>query len=955
MLTGNTLHGFTVIRTRRVAELGATLYQLRHNRTGLEAVWLDRPEENMTFGIAFKTLPFDDTGVFHILEHSVLCGSESYPVKDPFVELMKTSMNTFLNALTFQDRTLYPVSSRNRTDFMNLTRVYLDAVFRPLIYSRPEIFSQEGWHYEYGEDGKLGRKGVVYNEMRGLFAEVDELEEVLALRALFPDSPYKYVSGGHPEAIPQLDYEGFIAAHRRYYSPSNAYVILDGALDIDAVLKLLDGEYLSRFERTERLPSAPAQPPVDGGSVCEEYELPEGEDEAGRCRLVWGRVAGPAGDRERLIAAQVLCAALCGDNQAPLSRALLSEGLAEAVTMSVSDGTAQPWLKLEVRNFEREALPRVRELLQSELERLASGLDRGRLSAAMANYEFQLRERDYGTWPQGLIFGFNILDSWMRDGAPEANLEVGRLFETLRYKQGQGYFEALLRELLLDNPHRCEVVMLPSHTAGERRRAQDRAALDAIDAAWNEAEREAVRAGQEKLLAFQSEEDSPEDAAKLPRLKLSDVSREPERIPTELDTLAGTELLRHELATGGINYLTLYFDVSGLTGPEISALSFLCRLLGKLGAAGRSAEEISRLIQERCGVLLFFTGAHTSCLDAGKYSLKLTAHMSALDSRLDEAAELLRDILTSTSFENEDEAHEILRQNKTTLFMTLCSAGHSTALGRVSARITPAGAADEFSGGLEYYRWLCAREAEWDWPRLRSELEGLLERVVSRKSLTLSLTGPRSAQADAAAERLIEALPEREATAGEGVRAFKPLREGIVIPSDVGYAALGASVPGYDSSRQLASRVVSLGWLWNAVRVQGGAYGVGMVARDSGFSGFYSYRDPSAERSLEAYAASPGFLKGFEGELDGFITGAVAALEPLLGPRLKGLTADGLYFRGSTKELRRERRQKLLSASREDLRRFADGLAAALGSASACVLASRATLEKCGLDEINSL
>ena len=307
MLTGCTIHGFTVIRTRPVKELGATLYQFRHNATGLEAVWLKRPEPNKTFGIAFKTLPEDDTGVFHILEHSVLCGSERYPVKEPFVELMKSSMNTFLNALTFSDRTFYPISSRNSADFMNLMRVYLDAVFRPLIYSRREIFEQEGWHYELSADGSPSFKGVVYNEMRGLFADADELECLAAQRALFPDTPYRFESGGDPEHIPELSYEGFIDAHRRFYSPTNAYVYLDGDLDIGAALALMDGEYLAGAERGERVPVPEAQKPVDAGSIEAVYELPADEDEAGRCRLMWGRVIGDIHEREKLAAAQVLC------------------------------------------------------------------------------------------------------------------------------------------------------------------------------------------------------------------------------------------------------------------------------------------------------------------------------------------------------------------------------------------------------------------------------------------------------------------------------------------------------------------------------------------------------------------------------------------------------------------------------------------------------------------------
>ena len=331
MLTGNTTHGFTVIRTQPLEELNAVMYHMRHERTRLGLVWIKRDEENCTFGIAFPTLPEDDTGVFHILEHSVLCGSERYPTKEPFVELMKTSMNTFLNAMTFPDKTYYPISSRNPKDFLNLMRVYLDAVFRPLIYSKSEIFRQEGWHYELDAEGRLSRKGVVYNEMRGAFADADELEEDAIMRALFPDTPYRFVSGGDPEHIPELTYEKFLEYHRRFYSPSNAYVYLDGDMDIDTVLAILDDEYLSSIEPSERLAVPALQQPVKASPQRIEYELPAEEDEHDRYRLAWGRVVGEITDRERMTAMQVLCTVLCGNNQSVLTREMLAAGLGEAV------------------------------------------------------------------------------------------------------------------------------------------------------------------------------------------------------------------------------------------------------------------------------------------------------------------------------------------------------------------------------------------------------------------------------------------------------------------------------------------------------------------------------------------------------------------------------------------------------------------------------------------------
>ena len=957
MLTGNTLHGFTVIRMQQLRELGAVMYQFRHNATGLEAVWLKRPEENKTFGIAFKTLPDDDTGVFHILEHSVLCGSDRFPIKEPFVELMKSSMNTFLNAMTFSDRTFYPISSRNAVDFMNLTRVYLDAVFHPLIYSKSEIFAQEGWHYEFATDGSVSRKGVVYNEMRGLFADVDELSSLAAQRALFPDTPYRYESGGHPEHIPELTYEQFIAAHRRCYSPSNAYVYLDGDLDIDAVLKLMDEEYLRGMSRGERIATPAPQKPVSAGPARVVYELSPEEPCEERYRLLLGRVIGSVTEREKLVAMQVLATVLCGDNQAPLTRAVLDEGLAEAVTLWIWDSVQQPWARLEVRNLREENLQRVRDVLTSELTRLASeGLDRARLTAAMANLEFQMRERDYGSWPQGLMLGLNVLDSWMRDGAPEANLEVGRLFDVLKSRMDSGYFEQLIREVLLNNPHSCEVIMVPSHEAGAERAARDEAGLKRISEGWSEAERAGLVAFGERLNAWQQSEDSPEALAGIPRLRLEDLSAEPEAYPCSVGELAGVPLLRHELAAGGISYITLYFDVTPLSCAQVSRLSAVTALLGKLSTAAHSAEEISRMAQLLTGSMNFSLNSLTRV--DGTYTLKLAASVSVLEANAAEALRLLGEVLCTTSLGSEREALNVLRQVRTDLFQGLISGGHNTTVSRVAARITAASCADECATGVEFYRFLKAVDS-MPWAELSNELSSLLTASVNRRALTVSVTGERSERVDAALRELIASLPEREALSGDGIRPWPQAREGIEIPGDVGYAALGMALAApYAGDRPAAARAVSLSYLWNAVRVQGGAYGTGMITRDTGLAGFYSFRDPDAARTLGVYAGTSGFLRRLAADgadLTSFITGAIASAEPLLTARMKGSTSDMLYFRGISDELRRERRRELLGADCSCFTALADALDAAAGGASACVLARRDTLEACALDSITAL
>ncbi len=899
------LHGFVVEESRPLPELDAVMYRMRHEGTGLDLVWISRDEVNKTFGIAFETLPWDDTGVFHILEHSVLCGSDKYPVKEPFVELMKSSMNTFLNAMTFPDKTCYPISSRNDKDFMNLTRVYLDAVFRPLIYSKPEIFHQEGWHYEFDENGKPSYKGVVFNEMKGAMAGADELTYCAVNRALYPDSPYRWVSGGDPASIPDLTYENFVDAHKRFYSPSNGYVFLDGAVDIDAMLALLDGEYLQGRAKTERMAPPPMQKPVDAGTVEVEYELGEGEDPARRTRLAWGRVIGSFDQREKLVAMQILSQVLCGDNQAPLSKAILSQGLAESVSMhGAEDGIAQPCVILEVQNMAGSDRDKVNAVLTSELERLCrEGLDRSRVEAVMANIEFKMRERDSGGMPQGLILGLQALETWLYGGHPADTLEVGDLFVRLKEKMEQGWFEQLIREVLLDNPHRCEVVLTPSKTAGEARRKQEADRLAAEEAAWSAGDKQALLDAQAKLTAWQGSEDTPETLATLPMLTLADVSPEPEIVPTQVTQASGVTLIRHDVNAAGIAYFSLYFDASDCTEEELSRLSFAAALLGKLSTQKHSSQELADLIRLLCGNLSFEVAPYGKAHDPKSYGVNLSVSFSVLEHNVSKAVELILEILTSTRWDEDAAALDILRQTKLDLFQQTVMAGHAVALGRVNAQLYASGAAAECAGGFTYYKWLAAQESAWDWAARKDTLAALPGRGVTKARLTSSATGGSDALAQQAAAQIAAALPAGSPAAPGKLAPWGLRREGIAIPADISFAILGgdllANGGAYSGTAILASQIVSLAYLWNVIRVQGGAYGTGMLIRPTGMSVCYSFRDPSAVQSLQKYQGCADFLRQLCAsgtDLTGFIIGAVAGTEPLLSPRLKGVTADISYW-----------------------------------------------------------
>lgn len=945
--------GFTLNKVTRLPELDADLYRMTHDKTGLELVWLKREEENKTFGIAFETLPWDDTGVFHILEHSVLCGSRKYPTKEPFVELMKSSMNTFLNAMTFQDKTLYPVSSRNDKDFVNLMRVYLDAVFCPMIYSKPEIFYQEGWHYELDEAGSASYKGVVFNEMKGAFASADELVVNGLNRELFPDSPYRFVSGGDPASIPDLTYEAFVDSHRRFYAPSNAYVFLDGAMDIEQVLGILNDEYLCNYEKTQRM-APPAMQPAVSGQWEGFYELAPGEELEGKTRLSFGKVIGTFDDREKLVATQVLAEVLCGTNQSPLCKAILSQGLAEEVTMTVNDGILQPWLVLDIRNLREEDLEAVQSLLRKELEALAGkGLDHAQLEAVMANTEFKLRERDYGYYPQGIIFSFSALETWLYGGDPAANLEVGDLFVRLREKMREGYFEQLIRDVLLDNPHSAKVVLRPSYTAGEERRAAEASRLDKEVAAWTEADRKAVSARQEALIAWQESVDTPEILATIPQLSLEDIPTQPEQIPTEVTEIAGIPVLKHELHTGGIAYISMYFDGDFATEEDLSCLSFACQLLGQSDTDTHSAEEILNKTRLLCGNFEIRPSTYVVDGDPKNVVTKLCVRFSTLEANLAEAMDHVVEVLTRSRF-REEIAHDILRQTKMELFQQAVMAGNAVGLNRVLAQTSPAGVAEDHIGGICYYEWVKQLDKAWDFAPLNEKMCALLSAIINKNGMTLSFSGMDREHISPCVEALARAIPEKSLLPKAHIRPWGKRKEGIVIPADIAFATLGGNLLDHGGKAcgqmQLASQIISLGYLWNVIRVQGGAYGTGMLARDNGLTACHSYRDPNGAASLERYRECAAFLREVaENETDftSFIIGAVANGSPLMTPRTKAQVGDSHYFSRITWEDRCRKRRELLGATAQDLIALAQVLEQTLADGGICLVGGREQLDRC--------
>lgn len=955
--------GFTRLSRRPLPELDAVLWELQHRETGARLLWLDRAEENKTFCIGFPTQPRDDTGVFHILEHAVLCGSRRYPVREPYVELMKTSLNTFLNAITFPDKTLYPCSSRNEQDFHNLVRVYLDAVFHPLLLENPAIFAQEGWHYEETAPRQMRCKGVVFNEMKGVFSSPEAQLEYEVNRRLFPDTCYRWVAGGDPLHIPELRWETFTAAHRRWYHPSNALIFLDGALDLGAVLEILDRALSDWPDRRTPPPPPPLQPPVDGGTAQLDYALGAREPLEGRHWLGLGYGAGTFRDRETLTALQALCDVLCGDNEAPLCRCLLGAGLAREVTMQLNDGVAQPSLLLTVKNCPEDRLEEARAALEAELARLAEkGLDRQRVHATLDNLEFSRRERQGGWMPQGLLLATQVYASWLYGGDPAANLPVEPLFRQLHRACDEGRFEALIRQMLLDNPHRCRVILRPSHTLNARREEDEARRIRAVTQGWSQADWAAARELQARTEAWQTTPDSPAALAAIPRLRPEEIDPEPPLLPTRVQTLAGLPVLFHPVPTHGITYLNLYFAAEDLSGEELQQAALLCELLGAMETDATPAAALPQRLRSVFGSLQSRVEAYGGAEDFRRCRVFFCLSASLLDSKAAAGADLLAELLGGTRLRHREKLWEILCQHRARLTRQITENGNAFAITRAGAAFRTECAVQEYAGGIACLQWLRAREAEGPdaLPALTRRLEALMARLFTRARLTVSVTAAEPDSARMVARRLAEALPAgtyaRPACCA--ARWPAPAREGFVLPADIAFAAMSGPFP--DANRGTArvmKRVVFLDHLWNNIRVRGGAYGTGMVLRNNGLAGLFSFRDPDAAHSLACYRAIPDFLRGYDGDVTGAILGAVGESDPLLTPRDKGKTADARYWKGLSDEALRRTRQEMLSATARDVAGYADRMQAFADHAALCVLGPRRQLEACGaeLDTILSL
>ena len=958
MQLNDTLYGFTVRSIRELSEINARMVEMVYEKNGARLIWLDRDDTNMTFAITFKTVPDNHTGVFHILEHSVLNGSDKFPLKEPFVNLLKSSLQTYLNAMTFVDKTMYPVASRNRKDFLNLVDVYMDAVLHPAIYHRPNTFRQEGWHYEWAEDGSLTRSGVVYSEMKGAYTSVDTQLGAHLSRLLYPDTCYQYDSGGAPEHIPELSYEQFLDYHRRFYHPSNSYIILDGQVCLDEILPLLDS-YLCAYGPSDA-PAAeiPAQGTITPAFYQDRYEVQPDEPTEHRAQAMMGYVYGTYDQPEKALAMEVLGDVLCGTNEAPLRKAIQEQGLAENISFSGGSEDAMRYLQatVTVKNTDGDKLGEVEETIRRVLTELCDrGIDRKELIASINSLEFTLKERDFGTTPKGLVFAISMMDTWLHGGDPAQNLCYGDRFDRLRAMADQGYFEDLLRTALLDNPHRATVLLTPSADCGEERRRNDAARLAAIADGWDQEKKDAIAREAQELLAAQQAEDTPEQLATLPMLKLSDVNDQPEKLLLEKTELEGRTLLLSKADTAGILYADLYFDAADLTEDELSAASFLSGLMCDMPTEDHTTAQLQTALKTHVGAFGCCMEAYGPVGKVAECTPYLVVNISVLEQKRHEAARLCEEILSHTLFTDAQRMGQILRQKKLSLREGIMESGSSYAACRVSACFTAKGVIAEHTAGITQYQWLLrAEEAlEADPEAFCRSMAALAKRLFTRERLTLSITG--HCPGDWGTELLHSVPSDGQVVTARRYAPFGVRHDGVVISSDISFTAQGANVyalgSAYGGQMSVAALLLTYNYLWNVIRVQNGAYGAGMAVGDLGDLRYTTYRDPNAPNSLETFAASGAYLRENlpdAAELESLIIGAVGESEPIRTPRSRGKLAAVCYFMGVDDERLRRHRREMLSAHREDLLRFGALLDELNAHSACCVIGSRALVEKCG-------
>ena len=966
-MTIHDLAEYEILDEHRVEDVQSDGFILRHKKSGARIAILSNNDDNKVFYIGFRTPPEDETGVPHIIEHTTLCGSKKFPVKDPFIELAKGSLNTFLNAMTYPDKTVYPVASCNDQDFKNLMDVYLDAVFNPNITKYEEIFKQEGWHYELtGKDDELKINGVVYNEMKGAYSSPDEVLSSQIYRSLFPDNTYSKDSGGNPEYIPKLTYEAYLDFYHKYYHPSNSYIYLYGDMDVVERLEWLDKEYLSLYDYKKVNSEINKQPAFDEiKNVEAQYSITMDDSQENKTYLSYNRVVGDTLDEMLYQAFDVLDYALVSSPGAPVKQALIDAGIGDDVYGSYDAGILQPVFSFVAKNANASQADEFESIIENTLKEVVkTGINKEALLAGINSSEFKFREADFGQFPKGLLFGLNCLDSWLFDDMkPFIHLECLGTFAKLRKAVDTDYFEKLIQEYLLDNTHGSSVTVKPKRGLGNEREEALAKELSDYKASLSDEEIKKLIEDTEHLKKYQEEPSSDEDLRKLPMLTRADMKKNAMPFSNIEDELSDVKVVRHDIESNGIDYISFLFDAGDFAQSELGYLGFFTNALGLVSTEKYSYTDLANATNIYTGGISTGTASHPDIKDRNNFVFKFEVKLKVLEKNLDKALELMEQMLLSSDFTDTKRLGELVAQIKARLQANLSSSGHLVAAMRSMSSFSRYALYQDELKGVAFYRSICHIEKELsESPKSVSDkLAAIAKKLFARNRMLISFTGNNEAYGNAkpSLEKVIAGFDKMSAIGNQAEVHFNTAKEAFIDASQIQYVAKTGDFicEGYEytGALRLLRIILSYDYLWINVRVKGGAYGCMNTFLRSGESYFVSYRDPNLSDTLDVYDRIPEYIKSFspdERDMTKYIIGTFSALDTPMNPEAKGSRSLSAYLEGITYEQIQKERNEILNAQPEDIRRLADLVEAVLKKDSICVIGNENMIkESAGLFE----
>ena len=953
---------YKVVEKRKINDLNSMSYLLEHKKTGARVALISNDDNNKVFYVGFRTPPTDSTGVPHIIEHSVLCGSREFPVKDPFVELVKGSLNTFLNAMTYSDKTVYPVASCNDKDFQNLMHVYLDAVFYPNIYKEEKIFQQEGWHYEMESvEDPLTLNGVVYNEMKGAFSSPDDVHDREVLNSLYPDTAYGVESGGDPKAIPDLSYEEFLDFHGRYYHPSNSYIYLYGDMDMAEKLIWMDEHYLSHFDKMEIDSTLALQKPFDKPvTVCKDYPVMEGESLEDNTYLSYNAVVGTSLDKELYYAMQIIDYAVCSASGAPLKLALIHKNIGTEVYSIYENGIYQPYFSIVAKNANAVQKDEFVATIEDELARIVKeGLDKKALLAGLNYYEFKYREADFGSYPKGLMYGLQMFDSWLYDdNMPFDMIEANAVFKFLREKIETDYYEQLIEKYLIHNNHKTVLVVSPKEglTTKEEKELADK--LEAYKATLSQEELQKIVEDTHALHAYQDAEEATENLEKIPMLTRADMKKEAEGFVNELREIEDTKVLFHNIHTNGIGYLRLFFDISNIPEELFAYIGIFKNVLGYVDTKNYAYGELYNEINIHTGGIGSAVNTYVNARNLEEYKLTFEVKTKVMYEELENAVGLLTEIMTTSDFSKEDRILEIVAEMKSRLQGNMTSAGHSLAAIRAMSYFSETAAISELVNGIPCLRLLEKLEADFEANKkeLIGKLEMLAKCIFRPENLMVDFTSCEEGY-----EQLKAFVPVLKATLFTEPVVKEPFaitlakkNEGFETSAQIQYVGRAGNYRkdgglSYTGALRVLKVILGYEYLWTNVRVKGGAYGCMCNFGKAGDSYFVSYRDPNLKKTMDTFEKTGDYLRSFtadERTMTKYIIGAISDLDIPMNPSAKGSRSSSAYLTNQTYEEIQKERDELLTCTQDDIRALADYMDAIMKAEAVCVVGNGQAIEE---------